>query len=290
LASAPAILDIEQMLVQWSDEEVNAFFCCVQSAGDSVPVTRHAAIRASIDKLFWSYNSKTFATAKRTKAQATAGTYQLLPENMKGRLPRPESVHELHEYATPVGYEFLLRECCKKLDIGKWSVDPVAFLEIYLYEKVIVQALSAMSAEQRHGFLTQSIDTHTIYAATFDASTEVAPGGLAGPGTTLTALAAAQASGFGVYLGATTALGFVSHAVGVTLPFAAYTGMTSTISFLIGPAGFLAGATWLAIVLTSPEWSRIIRALLHVMIMKAKYDYRNKHLVLRQSTIAGLVT
>jgi hypothetical protein len=100
-----------------------------------------------------------------------------------------------------------------------------------------------------------------------------------GPVTTLAALSAAQASGFGVYMGATTALGLISHAVGVTLPFAVYTGMTSTIAFLIGPVGFLASGGWLAHVLTSPEWARIHRALLHIIAMGAKYHFVHNRLL-----------
>jgi hypothetical protein len=78
-----------------------------------------------------------------------------------------------------------------------------------------------------------------------DVSVGFSQTGLKGAATTLGAFGAAQASGFGIYLGATTALGFLSQAVGVTLPFAVYTGMSSTIAFLIGPVGFLAAGAWL---------------------------------------------
>jgi len=58
-----------------------------------------------------------------------------------------------------------------------------------------------------------------------------------------------------------------------------YTGMTSTIAFVIGPAGFLATAGWLAYVFTSPEWQRITRGILHVIAMKAKYTYSQHALI-----------
>jgi hypothetical protein len=132
--------------------------------------------------------------------------------------------------------------------------------------------LVAMNAKQRHEFLTRRVQLD-IMAAEFPSS------GWAGPVTTLAALSAAQASGFGVYMGATTALGLASHAVGVTLPFAVYTGMTSTIAFLIGPIGFLATVGWLAHVFTSPEWARIIRGLLHIIAMRAKYEYSNRQIL-----------
>ena len=52
------------------------------------------------------------------------------------------------------------------------------------------------------------------------------------------ALVLANLSGFALYAGASTALGAVSGALGVTLPFAVYTGMSSVIAVAIGPVGW----------------------------------------------------
>ena len=46
------------------------------------------------------------------------------------------------------------------------------------------------------------------------------------------ALTAAQLSGFGVYLLASTALGAITSTLGLTLPFVAYTTMSSAISVI----------------------------------------------------------
>lgn len=54
-----------------------------------------------------------------------------------------------------------------------------------------------------------------------------------------TSLVAAQTSGFGVYLLASSTIGAISSAVGITLPFALYTTVSSIISILTGPIGFL---------------------------------------------------
>ncbi|QCE40229.1 hypothetical protein [Psychroserpens sp. NJDZ02] len=55
----------------------------------------------------------------------------------------------------------------------------------------------------------------------------------------ISALGAAQLSGFGIYLLASSTLGAITSIIGITLPFAFYTGMSSVISFVIGPVGFL---------------------------------------------------
>lgn len=183
-------------------------------------------------------------------------------------MPRPSPIRAVHEYSTSLSYEFLLREASKKLDIDDAQSQPTNLLEVYFFETIIARTLVAMSAQQRHEFLTRRVHLD-IMAASFPQSN------WGPPVTTLAALSAAQASGFGIYMGATTALGLASHAVGVTLPFAVYTGMTSTIAFLIGPVGFLATAGWLAHVFTSPEWARITRGLLHAIAMRAKYNFSN---------------
>lgn len=60
--------------------------------------------------------------------------------------------------------------------------------------------------------------------------------------TALSTIGAAQLSGFGVYLLASSTVGALSSALGVALPFAFYTGMSKVISIAIGPVGLLLAA------------------------------------------------
>jgi uncharacterized protein YaaW (UPF0174 family) len=221
-------------------------------------------VRNSLAELFWAYSSRTTAHAKQSADKLKERIYGLVPERMKTNIPRPQPVRELHEYGSALSYEFLVREVCNKLEIQNANVEPIGELEVYLIEDLFVRAAAQMNAHQRHAFLTSQIRLDA-FAAIFPQT------GVAGPTTTLAALAVAQGSGFGVYLGATTALGFLSHAVGVTLPFAIYAGMTSTIAFVIGPFGFLGAGAWLGFRILGPEWPRILRGVLHLIAMKAKY-------------------
>src|SRR6266567_9500217 len=143
--------------------------------------------------------------------------YDLIPKRMQTNISRPQAAKELHEYGCALSYDYLLREVCKTMKIDGFNIEPIPALEMYLIEDLFVKAAAQMNAQQRHAFLTTKIhldDFATVFPQT----------GLTGPATTLAALAVAQGSGFGVYLGATTALGFLSHAVGVTVPFAIYAG------------------------------------------------------------------
>ncbi len=71
---------------------------------------------------------------------------------------------------------------------------------------------------------------------------------------------AAQASGFGVYLASSTLVGAVTHTLGATLPFAFYTTMSSSIAFLIGPAGGALLAISLLRKLFGPKYEKIVKA------------------------------
>jgi uncharacterized protein YaaW (UPF0174 family) len=274
---APKISGIESCMSQWSIEELQAFFCCVRSR-ESVPVpeTPEDLVVCSQTELFWAYNSKTTAQAKRTAAKAKLVIYDHLPERIKVNTPKPQPVKELHEYGSALSYEYLVREVCDNLDIDGSKVEPIRELEVYLIEDLFVKAAAHMNAQLRHAFLTTQVQLNEF--ATVFPQTRVS-----GPATTLAALAVAQGSGFGIYVGATTALGLLSHAVGVTLPFAIYTGMTSTIAFLIGPFGFLGAGAWLGFRILGPEWPRILRGVLHLIAMKAKYAHADRPLALASS-------
>jgi uncharacterized protein YaaW (UPF0174 family) len=276
---APKISEIELSMSGWSIEELTAFFCCVR-ASDSVfiPETRDALVRGSLNELFWAYSSKTTAQTKQSADKVKEAIYDFLPGRLKTNLPKPTPAKELHEYGSALSYEYLVREVCNKLDIQGANVEPISMLEVYLIEDLFVKAAAQMNAQQRHAFLTTQVQLDDF--ATVFPQTRVS-----GPATTLAALALAQGSGFGLYLGATTALGLLSHAVGVTLPFAIYAGMTSTIAFLIGPFGFLGAGAWLGFRILGPEWPRILRGVLHLIAMRAKYAQTGSPLALASTGV-----
>jgi hypothetical protein len=275
----PTIPEIESSMSDWSIEELQAFLCCVR-ASEPVPVAeaREELVRESLSELFWAYNSKTTAQAKQSADKAKQAIYDRLPDRMKANIPSPLPVRELHEYGSALSYEFLVREVCNKLNIQGANVEPIRVQEVYLIEDLYVKAAAQMNPRQRHAFLTTQVRLDD-FASVFPQTR------VGGPATTLAALAVAQGSGFGIYLGATTALGFLSHAVGVTLPFAIYTGMTSTVAFLIGPFGFLGVGTWLGFRILGPEWPRILRGVLHLIAMRAKYGYEDKPLMLKTAAV-----
>ena len=81
-------------------------------------------------------------------------------------------------------------------------------------------------------------------------------------------MAAAKASGFGVYLMASTVLGGLTSALGITLPFAAYMGMSQMIALAIGPVGWLTLFGGLAFTLNQPNWQRLTLAVVCVSVIR----------------------
>lgn len=63
---------------------------------------------------------------------------------------------------------------------------------------------------------------------------------------TVSLLTVANLSGFGMYIMASTVVGGISGVLGITLPFTFYMGMSSFLSFITGPIGWVFGLGYLA--------------------------------------------
>ena len=95
-------------------------------------------------------------------------------------------------------------------------------------------------------------------------------GAKVGTGVTLAALVAAQASGFTVYLLASTALGAITSTLGITLPFAVYTAMSSTIAVVIGPVGWAGLGIFAIYKLGNTNYKKLIPAIVAISALRNK--------------------
>ena len=82
------------------------------------------------------------------------------------------------------------------------------------------------------------------------------------------AMLAAKMSGFGVYLLASTVLGGLTGALGITLPFAVYMGVSQAIAFILGPVGWAALAGGVLFSLNQPNWNRLRLSVLYVSTLR----------------------
>jgi uncharacterized protein YaaW (UPF0174 family) len=82
------------------------------------------------------------------------------------------------------------------------------------------------------------------------------------------AMLAAKMSGFGVYLLASTVLGSLTGALGITLPFAVYMGVSQTLAFILGPVGWVALAGGVLFSLNQPNWNRLGLSVLYISTLR----------------------
>ncbi|MBW4482645.1 MAG: hypothetical protein KME14_08890 [Tildeniella torsiva UHER 1998/13D] len=82
------------------------------------------------------------------------------------------------------------------------------------------------------------------------------------------AMAAAKVSGFGVYLMASTVLGGLTNALGLTLPFAVYMGMSQAIALVLGAVGWAVLAGGIVWTLNQPNWERLTLGVIYVSLLR----------------------
>ena len=231
--------DLNNLLAGWDERDISimAILC---ELGESTTSTE-----LIVEQIRWMYNSRVRHSVKRNFKRA-------IRQDTKDT-PSPS-------------YEALLASAAKKLGIHKHCRSTEDY-ERYIPQAVIVAALGRMNPAQRDQFFTEQINAAPMWQAAGITSREI--GGLR---TAASVLAIANASGYAVYAGATTALGFATHAVGITLPYAAYTGLSATIAQLIGPPGWLALATYGFFKVTGTDWNKLMPVLLTIIATQHRYD------------------
>lgn len=158
-------------------------------------------------------------------------------------------------------YREIVVQAAKKLDVLHLPHETAAEIEVRIARKVFETVWEKMTPEQRQQMEEELKRT----AQKFDKG-----GALLGSAGIFGALTAAQLSGFGVYLLASTSLGALTATLGVTLPFAVYTTMSSAIAVIIGPAGWIGMALLALWKLTGANYKRLIPAILYVAMLRSK--------------------
>ena len=236
---------IAQMLVGWNEQDL-------ANLGKILEVKEKVDVARIAHTIKWLFHSRTMASTES------------FGKNFFSRVNKRPSEETNESLRAEPTYQELLDGNCKYLKAWEENSSEEE-KEIYLSQAVIIMALQAMKPKERVKFFSSLVDAQDI------AQGAKVPGtNLSGPMTTLALLGLAQASGFGVYVASTTALGLLTHAVGITLPFAAFTGLTSTIAFVIGPVGWLSAIAWGTWKVTQPEWKKITPVLIYIIARNSR--------------------
>lgn len=150
-----------------------------------------------------------------------------------------------------VPYEEILRDACKHMGIRDTGSRDIYSLEVQLQKQTFSKVLESMPEHDRQRFLTE----FSIRSSDPTLGKEAVVG---------SGIVVANLSGFGLYLASSTALGAITSAIGVTLPFAVYTGMSSTMALLIGPVGWVALGAWVIHKLGKPDSNKVVAGTLMI--------------------------
>ncbi|MGH9632624.1 MAG: hypothetical protein ACRD7E_30320 [Bryobacteraceae bacterium] len=99
---------------------------------------------------------------------------------------------------------------------------------------------------------------------------------LTGAALTGAGLLAAQLSGFGIYLLASSTLAAITAGIGITLPFAAYATMSSIVATVIGPVGWFTLVLYAAHKLTGPNYQKVASGIVMVHCIRARIESERK--------------
>jgi uncharacterized protein YaaW (UPF0174 family) len=165
--------------------------------------------------------------------------------------------------AEGISYKEIIKKTLDKHKIQYKLYETEKELEIRLAQHVMETVWNKMTDEQK----AEMEEQLQKEAARFDKTGETIAGG-----SIVAAMVAGNVSGFGVYLLASTSLGALTGWIGVTLPFAVYTGMSSVISVILGPVGWASlglAAIWSV---GSPNYQRLTQAILYISALRAKIE------------------
>lgn len=164
-------------------------------------------------------------------------------------------------------YKSILLDVAKKLKIKADCSLEEDEIELRINKKIMEDLVKKMKKEEKEKFEELLMQK----AREFGYGEE-----LMKTGTIFASLFAAQASGFGVYLLASTTLGALTSAIGITLPFAVYTTLSSAISVAIGPVGWITAGIFAFWKLTGPNYKKLIPLVVAISSIRARIKYEEE--------------
>jgi uncharacterized protein YaaW (UPF0174 family) len=84
------------------------------------------------------------------------------------------------------------------------------------------------------------------------------------------AMVLGRLSGMQIYIVATTAVGALTSALGITLPFVIYTSITRAIGVVLGPIGWIFLGVSVLFQINRPNWSRLIPGIAYISYIRHK--------------------
>ncbi len=159
----------------------------------------------------------------------------------------------------PESYKDILHSVCNHLKVPFKKYETCAELEGHIAQKVMDTVWNKMTATQREEMEAELIKI----AENLGKKGEwLKAGGLAG------AVVAAELGGFTTYILATSGLAAITGVIGITLPFAVYTTMTTAMGVILGPVGWIGAGIFAIWKITGPNFKKLIPAILYISLVR----------------------
>jgi len=156
-------------------------------------------------------------------------------------------------------YHQILQTVAKQLEINIPAAENTEEqIEQRICQKVLSGVLEKMNASQREMFIAAIQKESAKYGS--DKS-------LLGVGGVAAALTAGKLGGFSTYILASSSLAAITGAAGLTLPFAAYTGLSAALGTALGPVGWI-GLGLFALLSGGPQYDKLIPAILYISMLR----------------------
>ena len=154
-----------------------------------------------------------------------------------------------------VPYKEIVRDVANHISLDLPEKISVPEAETQIIQQYLKQVLAKLNDKQR-GELAAFLEK----VAADEGKSFAKEGGV------LIALTAAKLSGFSLYLAASTAVGAITGGLGIALPFAFYTTMSSTIAVVIGPVGWAALGLAAVYKLGAPNMKKLLPAVMFIAL------------------------
>lgn len=164
-------------------------------------------------------------------------------------------------FRDPKSYHDILRTVAKHLEIS--SEHSTAKIEELICQKIGQDIFKKMNDTQRAAF-TAAIEK--------ESAKHSGGSGFIGAGGVAAALVAGNLGGFSTYMLASTGLAAVAGTVGLTLPFAAYTGLSAALGVALGPVGWVGLGLVALFSIGGPSFDKLIPAILYIVMLRNDPD------------------
>jgi len=254
--------------IQWSDNEFNEFISNLNDIHLCQLALEWHAIPESLPGISVSDNSgqkRTYIIDEKLAIEGAGGRQDVIDDMKKKLLSRSYFIGRFHK---KIEWHEIVAWTARKAKVDESELRNSSYdVERTLLSKSFADSWDKLDSDQRNSVIQNSElnkisdqDKAAIVAAT-------------GAGALITLNATVAMSGFAFYTTMSSAIAASANVIGVTLPFAVYSGASTTVSALSGPVGWSIAAlssAGIALYALTPDEKEVSRMVVALHLLKSQ--------------------